>query len=414
MSNHHINTWHHLASMISDSFYIIEDRCFGYVNAAFASLLGTTPGAIIGSDYLQFVTEDDRERSAIHHRKQLKSLDVVSDHRVRLVHQQSGNAMPVRVKTRTMVQADSSRAILGVVTLNQSPGQVFREVDDHQSRLLGIMGNISDTVYQTNMQGQVTFISQGVEALLGYRPEEMLDTPLADYYWSPQERERIVQAIIQGQGIITNVEAILRRKDGSPVWISTNAYVKKDAVGHPVFIEGMARDVSRQKQLEQELSSMALTDSLTGLPNRRALMESLGGAFVRSVETGDDLSLIYCDVDRFKRVNDHYGHQTGDRLLCRIGDIMRGLESAQIKPGRLSGDEFLLILEGMDESQAARVAQQLELELQKNSLSKEDEQIPVSVSMGICQRTVDDANEIALLDRTDREMYQVKQQAFNP
>jgi diguanylate cyclase (GGDEF)-like protein/PAS domain S-box-containing protein len=130
----------------------------------------------------------------------------------------------------------------------------FRDITGRkQAELKAILEHLPDVFYRTNMQGIITMISASCFDIIGYRQEEMLGTALSGYYYTPEDRQKMVKAITDGGGKATQVEAALKHKNGPIIWISTNAYVCFGPNSQPGYIEGMARDITERKQTEERL-----------------------------------------------------------------------------------------------------------------------------------------------------------------
>lgn len=400
--------WELLTSLMTDGFYVLQDYRFVYVNAAFERIVGVQPGELIGQKFTRFVHPDMRELVQARYEDRIKGRDVPKHYEITILKADGKSSVDAWFEIDMVKDDNQEIAVAGTVRDIGSLKSLKNELDDTKGKLHSIMDNMSDTIYQTNMEGEITLISGTVESLLGYTEQEMLGTRMAEYYWSPEEREKVVNAIMQNNGVITNVEAILKRKNGKPVWISTNAYVRKNSTGEALSIEGLARDVTVQKELEQKLEKLALTDSLTSLPNRRALMDELHLRFRDAKQECTDLSLIFFDVNGFKKVNDHYGHLVGDNLLNHIAITLRNHVSGRSMFGRLSGDEFLFILPAYGVEKVQQFASQVYADIKVKSLQMQSQEIPFSLAIGISCLKDDDKNEYSLLDRADKAMFLAK------
>ncbi len=158
----------------------------------------------------------------------------------------------------------------------------------------------------------------------------------------------------------------------------------------------------------RRLEEMAVTDELTGAPNRRAMLETLEMEFERSGRTGDPLSLILLDVDHFKEVNDTLGHAAGDTVLVELARRAR----ASIRPydtfGRMGGEEFLVVAPGTAPSEADRLAERILETVRSSAFSGPDNDISVTVSAGVSSLSVDDSGVDSLLARADEALYAAK------
>ena len=407
--------WEMLVSSMLDGFFVVEDGRFAFANESCARLLGVDdPDRLIGRNVFDFVAESERERVMGIYRNRIEGKPAPKHYETRVLCADGSGEIEVWLEVSELDRGGEDDVPVLAATLRdiRELRQLKNELEDARLQLNIILENMSDAIYRTNMDGEVTLISKNVEHLLGYSQQEMLGTRLADYYWTPEEREKVVEAITRNRGKITNVEAILRRKDGTPVWISTNAYVRVDeASGEPVSIEGIARDVTRQKELELKLEKLALTDSLTHLPNRRALMDELNRQFVRARETKAQLSLLYIDANRFKAVNDRYGHLVGDNLLRHMAMLLKNHASGNQMIGRLSGDEFLFILPAVDNEQAQKLARLIQQDVQARPMPLEQQQLSFSLAVGVSSLKDEDVAEYSLLARADKAMYLSKGRA---
>jgi len=168
---------------------------------------------------------------------------------------------------------------------------------------------------------------------------------------------------------------------------------------------GFLRDITGRLEHEQQLTDLALTDSLTGLANRRAFLDRLGQALARSRRHDTPIGVVYADVDHFKAINDTYGHAAGDAILRDVADRMRALFRTEDSVGRLGGDEFAVVCEDFDaplDEIITRVRQVL-----ANPYSFRGQPILATVSIGVAipnrTETIDE-----LLERADASMYTAK------
>ena len=154
---------------------------------------------------------------------------------------------------------------------------------------------------------------------------------------------------------------ITRRSDGQQRWVSAIGRIDFDDRGRPVRILGTMQDITERKRAEAEIQSLAYYDPLTGLPNRRLLMDRIEQALVHSTRTQLGGALLFIDLDNFKDLNDTLGHEQGDRLLVQVAQRLLDCVRESDTACRLGGDEFVLLLQDLsaDPDAAATEAEQV-------------------------------------------------------
>lgn len=177
-------------------------------------------------------------------------------------------------------------------------------------------------------------------------------------------------------------------------------------------LEQMRRQIAEQlaqlKRSHDALEQMAHHDALTGLANRRTLLETLTQALARARRNGTLLALLFVDLDRFKEINDVQGHARGDAVLKAVAELLRANMRQTDLVARLGGDEFVVVCEGLEQAgQAQRLAVKLHDSLQR-PLPMDEQPLVVSVSIGISLYPQDGATAPELLNAADRAMYRAK------
>jgi diguanylate cyclase (GGDEF)-like protein len=165
--------------------------------------------------------------------------------------------------------------------------------------------------------------------------------------------------------------------------------------------------------LHAELQKIAVTDPLTGLLNRRGMLEQGRLEVERSQRTGKPLSAVMIDIDHFKEVNDRYGHSTGDLVLCSLADRCRSLIRTVDIIGRYGGEEFAILLPETDMFQAAAIAERLRIAVESEPFFTEEGPVSITVSLGVSRAARVGADLQALIDQADMALYQAKQGGRN-
>ncbi|EMR12757.1 putative sensory box GGDEF/EAL domain-containing protein [Methylophaga lonarensis MPL] len=263
-----------------------------------------------------------------------------------------------------------------------------------------------DTVFVVDRDNQIVFVSDACESLLGYQAKELIGTPITDYM-HPDDlalTRDSIDRVMSGQSHVDFRNRYMR-KDGSVVHIQWSARWSEDD-GVRV---GVARDVTALRQAEEELRFLAHHDSLTKLPNRTLLYERLesGLAMARRHHTG--LALLFLDINDFKGINDVYGHAMGDRVLCEIAQRLQGCVRETDTVARMGGDEFIVLLTGIQSTDAvsAKVDSILAVMAEPLAAGFAELRMP-SCSIGVASYPQDGEDADTLLSHADDQMYQIK------
>lgn len=205
---------------------------------------------------------------------------------------------------------------------------------------------------------------------------------------------------------VASMEVLNYRQDGIPYWIDLKVAPLADAQGWFTHWVSVQRDVSDRKVDQQLLIQQAFTDPLTGLMNRRGLFDRLERVLSSASQ---NLALVFCDLDRFKDVNDRYGHGVGDALLLEITNRLQGELRSHDRLCRLGGDEFVVLIEDLEsDDDAVVLAHRLRRALEQPWVH-EGEELTMSMSMGVAlAHGPGRLSAEELLRRADLTMYQVK------
>lgn len=172
-------------------------------------------------------------------------------------------------------------------------------------------------------------------------------------------------------------------------------------------LRARVRAALRTKHLQDMLFEHAHIDPLTGLPNRRALMERLQQEWSRIERHSGQLSFIMADIDQFKSINDRLGHQAGDRILQQVANVLAAHCRESDLPARFGGDEFAIIVPGEDAEKALHLAERCRHEIAKTCIVVRQESVALTASFGVADAT--GATSLAALMRhADDALYQSK------
>ena len=259
-------------------------------------------------------------------------------------------------------------------------------------------------------QGRVLRMNQTELGWLGLSREQAMGRPFTDFLTEDSQaifRERFPQFVRDGN--VKDLELELVRGSGTPMPVLVSATAIKDANGQLLSTRTTVFDNTDQKMMEAQLERLARTDMLTALSNRRDFYEHAARAMAHSRRHSTPLSLVLMDIDHFKKINDTYGHARGDQVLRKLshslGDALRETDV----PARLGGEEFAVLMPTTSLEQALAVAERLRDTLAHTPVAIGDEQqIHFTVSIGVTEWQLADADIDATLHRADEALYRAK------
>ncbi|MCL5429037.1 MAG: diguanylate cyclase [Chloroflexi bacterium] len=290
-----------------------------------------------------------------------------------------------------------------------------------EARYLAILQDQFDMICRYHPDGRLIFANEAYTRFFGMDPSKIQEMNV----WSqvPKDGAEALKAKIASltpSQPVAISQSYNTRADDEPRWIEWTERGVFDEQGQLFEIQSVGRDIHEEvllrKQLEENLIQMenqAMSDPLTGLLNRRAIMEHAEAEWQRAQRERRPLSLVVMDVDRLKEINDTFGHLVGDRALTQLADLMRTGMRRYDWVGRWGGDEFLLVLPGTGLQKARDVAERLRVRFKQNKIQlKADQEIELHVSLGVAsQANIDQASGTLqnLLARADQALYKAKQ-----
>ena len=309
-------------------------------------------------------------------------------------------------------------AVIGSgVVLIRRLSAATRQVAEAGSRLQVLVEHVPAAVYidmadpDVSDGGRLSYMSPQVGAILGYRPDELVDNPeLWPSRIHPDDRAAALAAydVHWRTGEPLRAEYRMLTKDGSEVWVRDEAYAMADDASGRRVSQGLLIDVTDRKRLESKLIHDALHDPLTGLANRVLLRDHLEHALGRRERSDGMVGALFVDLDDFKRVNDSYGHAAGDQILVEVAARLLGAVRAEDIVGRQHGDEFAVLLERVGSSDEAVLAAARILRELRRPIALGGATIVVGGSIGIAIATEPGTTAEELLTQADAAMYAAK------
>jgi len=242
---------------------------------------------------------------------------------------------------------------------------------------------------------------------------DVIGTPASDFWVDPAERAKMKEALAANQGKLRNMEARLKRPDGSWFWALLSA-TSTEFKGAPVLLVSV-EDITRRKELEEELRRHATTDFLTGIANRRHFIDMAEREFSRARRYGHPLTVVMLDIDRFKRINDNFGHPVGDKVVRAMASICQNALREIDHLGRMGGEEFAILLPETDLDKAVQVAERVRESVTVARIEMEGDAPPIlfTTSSGVAAISLQDKEFDQMLSRADRALYEAKKAGRN-
>jgi diguanylate cyclase (GGDEF)-like protein/PAS domain S-box-containing protein len=279
-----------------------------------------------------------------------------------------------------------------------------------EDRFRSLIQNSSDTTMVIDDEGISTYASPAVTQLLGFEPGELIGLVATDFV-HPDDRDRVRNRLgpkFQVSPEMIFVQFRMERKDGT--WRDVEAVVSNQ-LNRPSIGGYIAnvRDITERKEFEALLAHRALHDPLTGLANRQLILDRAEQMLVRSRRTCDPVAAYFIDLDNFKDANDSLGHEAGDKLLQAVADRFAGLLRASDTVGRMGGDEFVILTEGVSLAAGPTMVAERIREVLRNPFQIEGfEGLTITVSASIGIATGDRPSAQELLRDADIALFRAK------
>lgn len=283
-----------------------------------------------------------------------------------------------------------------------------------ETRHRSLIENSSDIIAIVDQTGRIAYESSSARHVLGYQTEHLIGRSIHDFV-APRsliEMQALLSELTAQPGARASAEISLLRQDGGQ---RDFRVVGQNLIGEP-SVGGLVlnlRDITERKQLMVRLETLSVTDALTGALNRRGFVEIAEREMDRQRRTGEPLSLIIIDLDRFKEVNDNYGHAAGDLVLAMVsGECRKQIRSADIL-ARIGGEEFVILLPDTTTDTAYEIAGRLREAIAGTSVTTIKGRVSVTASMGLATITASTPDLDAALRSADEALYAAKNAGRN-
>jgi diguanylate cyclase (GGDEF)-like protein/PAS domain S-box-containing protein len=398
---------------------IARDRLV--LGAGWESLLGYRPGELgsVGAALGALIHPDDVAAARDTLIRHLKGQTPLLEREVRMRHR-DGHWVWVLARGTAVERSPAGRALRVTGTAKDITARKKAEADVARLSQLNelLLNSAGEGIYGLDRHGQCSFINPAALAILGFSRDEMLGKNVHHLFHHHRQdgsacpEEDCPALLTLVDGIRRQAEDAFVRKSGEvfPVQMTVTPMLDN---GQLVGAEVVFQDISGRKATEAELVRLATTDPLTGVANRRSLLEQLDMAVARVRRFAEPASLLLVDIDRFKSINDTHGHAAGDAVLKHFANVLRSSLRRVDCFGRLGGEEFGIVLPRTESAVACQFADRLRRILADTPGDTDKGLVGFTVSIGVAQIERTDTTPDAVLARADAAMYRAKDNGRN-
>jgi diguanylate cyclase (GGDEF)-like protein/PAS domain S-box-containing protein len=317
-----------------------------------------------------------------------------------------------------------SRALLDLKELRDSQKKIQQKLEATVASLKSLTNRFQSllsanpaVVYVSETEGDfgATYISPNVEQQLGYKAEQFLEDP---GFWAsnihPEDAEKVFADLpkLFEEGAHAH-EYRFRHRDGHYMWMVDQLKLIRDEKGEPLEIIGVWIDNSKAKIIEEQLNHLANYDGLTSIANRRYFTKLAKAELSRSTRYNHPFTLLLLDIDKFKSINDTYGHPTGDQVLIELAEKCQNLLRNSDIFGRFGGEEFAIVLVETDAEKGMELAERLRVKLSELSVLVDETKIQFTVSIGLTSKNDQKGTLDTIISRADNALYKAKESGRN-
>lgn len=291
-----------------------------------------------------------------------------------------------------------------------------RRAEADELRIRSILNTVNDAIITIDMDGLIESFNRAAETIFGYKQDEVLGRNVSMLMPEPQRSDHNQHLRAYNVGgparvLGQTVEQVAQLRDGTvfPIEVSVNAML----ISGETKFTGVIRDITERRKAEEEIRRLALTDPLTGLANRNQFNQKFDHALTLARRREDVVGLMMLDLDRFKPVNDTYGHPVGDALLKWVAERLREISRDTDTVARLGGDEFAIIVVDPENRDALGMLAERVVEALSAETSILGHHLQIGTSIGIALFPDHGETPEDLMGRADRALYAAKEAGRN-
>jgi diguanylate cyclase (GGDEF)-like protein/PAS domain S-box-containing protein len=382
-----------------------EDHAIVDVNPTAANMIGTDIMNIIGSQCHEFICSTERNRCPI------TDLGQSVDNSERYLQRADGRIISI-IKTVIPIAVKGHKYLLeSFVDITDRKG-AEQALKESEKKYRSLFEGSRDAIYIASYDGKLIDANQAFLDLFKLRRVDLGRTNAKDSYVYPDDRTTFKQAI-KDKGHMRDFELSLKKTDGTAMDCLVSVTTERGEDGRISQYHGIVRDVTTLKKAQEMIKYMAFHDPLTGLPNRALFNDRLSMALSRAKRGGKKIAIMMLDLDKFKSINDKFGHGAGDTLLKAVADRLRVALRKSDTVARMGGDEFIIIVPEMDKTTDVAIVAEKILALFHKAFECNGFMFASSTSIGVAIYPENGDRGEELMRCADIAMYKAKAEGGN-
>ncbi|RKL67905.1 GGDEF domain-containing protein [Salipaludibacillus neizhouensis] len=396
-----------IVKMSSEAIVIHRNNEILFVNDAAIKIIGANNQKdLLGKSIFDYLIPH-------HHETALKRTNILLDGKTEKATQYKvttlkGNTVDLEV-TLKEIQFRGQSALLSMGKDITQEKLITENLEESEERYRSLFMNHSEAIITLDLDGNFYNVNPASEKLSGYKYEELIQQSFIPLLKKAHIEKVLYHFNKTLQGAPQTYECSIVKKQGEQVnLVVTNIPIIVKGVIQGIY--GICKDITVQKSMQEKIEHMAFHDDLTGLPNRNFLNEKLKNTVINP-ESEQNLAVIFLDLDRFKFINDTLGHGIGDQLLIQVAKRIKAIVRGKDIVARLSGDEYVILLDNPDEDDANQTAESL-LQSFNEPFMIDQQEVYSTCSIGISS-SIGEEDVKSLLENADLAMYAAKQRGRN-
>ncbi len=402
--------WRRVLENSSDLVFVVDEHgTLTYISPVSERMLGYSPLARVGDSMFDLVHPEDVGRATEGFAGTIARGGIAPPLEVR-VQTASGDWRELEVVANNLLDDPVVRGVI-LNGRDLSERRVAAEnLAASESRFEYAFEHAAVGMTITDANGQFLRVNQALCTLLGFSAADFVGMSFFDLT-HPDDMTRTkegVRALLAGEAAPYVLDKRYRRADGSYTWVRVRASIMHATEHRPTQLLGYVEDIAARRALEANLEYDATHDRLTGLATRAVLYDQLERALASRRRDGTDVAVLFVDLDRFKLVNDTFGHLEGDAVLREVAERIKATVRPSDLPARLGGDEFVVCAPALrDPADAVQIAERL-VEALQVPVASDGQTIVIGASVGIAFAR-DDSDPDQLLRDSDHAVYRAKE-----